>query len=151
MFDHSAKHQRALAGLMNGLGESILTQSDEELLAETTALGENPRAAAAEVRDVLRGAAKTFRQRHLRAAAAEYQRRAASLKRGWLDLPATPGDRRAMLASVFARNPRMESAFLTVQHREFKELSDADVESCLLQLKELGVLDEGDEGDGNDD
>lgn len=138
-------HERTLADLMNGLAEASLAMSDEALLTETRDGGEDPAWAAASVRDLLRATGKTFRQRHLRAAAAEYQRRTASLKRGWLDLPETPDQRRSLLASVLARNPRVESALLTMQHREFKELSDSDVESCLAQLKELGVLgdDEG--------
>ncbi len=146
MFDRSSRHETALSGLMNGMAEAVLSQSDEELLAETVSEGEDPSLAAASVRDILRTASKTYRQRHLRAAAVEYQKRSASLKRGWIDLPEAAGDRRTLLASVFARNPQMQSAFLTVQHREFKELSDADVESCLLQLRELGVLvDESDD------
>lgn len=146
MYSRIGQHQSSLTSLMNGLAESVLEQSDEDLLAESISSGESPKQAAAEVRDLLRSASKTFRQRHLRVAAAEYQKRVASLKRGWIDIPAAAGDRRALLASVFSQNPQMQSAFLTLQHREFKELSDADVESCLVQLRELGVLsDESDD------
>ena len=147
MSDRNGRHQSALAGLMNSLADAALSQTDEELHAEAASSGEEPAFAASEVRDLLRSASKSYRQRHLRAAALEYQKRVASLKRGWIDLPETAGDRRSLLASVFAMNPRMESAFLTLQHREFKELSDTDVESCLVQLRELGVLGEGDESD----
>jgi len=34
------------------------------------------------------------------------------------------------------------SPTLTAQHREFTSLTDTDVESCLKQLQELGLLDE---------
>jgi hypothetical protein len=76
------------------------------------------------------------------------------LQTRWVDLPDTAEERRALLGGLLARHPRMEAALVTVQHREFKELTDADVESCLAQLAELGVLDAAfDEGalDGEED
>jgi hypothetical protein len=47
-----------------------------------------------------------------------------------------------MLAALFAREPEMGSAWLTAQHRQFKNLSDLDVTSLLMQLKALGALDD---------
>src|SRR5206468_59918 len=54
-------------------------------------------------------------------------------------LPGSPEARRALLARLFETYPQMENAFLTVQHRDFKALSDGDVESFLRQLQELGA------------
>jgi hypothetical protein len=58
-----------------------------------------------------------------------------------VDLPDGVDARRALLAGIFERHPEMTDAFLTVQHRELRELTDADVESCLAQMLELGVFD----------
>ena len=131
----------ALSSLMDTLAEATPALSEADLTQECLDAGEEPAAAAAATRALLLGAAKSYRQRHLRAAAEEYKRRVARVGTRWVDLPETPEARRAMLAALFARNPTMQTAYLTVQHREFKELSDADVESTLVQLAELGVFD----------
>jgi hypothetical protein len=144
-------NKRALLGkerLYAGLAETYLTATDAEVLADCADAGEAPRAAADAVRALMHRAAKDHRQRHLRAAAAEYRRLSAAMQTRWVDLPVSPMARRSLLATVLAANPRIETAFLTVQHREFKELSDGDVESCLVQLAELGVLDLGPKEDG---
>ena len=130
----------AYDALLDALGEATLAMTEAELVRECRDADEDPAAVAASTRALLLGAAKDYRQRHLRAAAEEYRRRVAEIGTRWVDLPETPEARRALLASLFARNPTMQSAYLTVQHRDFKELSDADVESALVQLAELGVL-----------
>ena len=43
---------------------------------------------------------------------------------------------------MMSRKPEIGAALLTAQHREFKDLTDADIQSCLEQLGALGVLDE---------
>ena len=137
----------ALTAMMNTLAEATLTVEDDALFDEARGTGEDPLAAAEGVRTLLLKAVKDYRQRHLRVAAHEYRQRVRDIEAHWLDLPDQAGERRALLAAVFDRHPAMQSALLTVQHREFKELSDHDVESCLVQLAALGVLaDAGEEG-----
>jgi hypothetical protein len=41
-----------------------------------------------------------------------------------------------------SRKPEIGAALLTAQHREFQDLTDADIQSFLEQLGALGVLDE---------
>lgn len=133
------------AALMEALAETTFATSDAELVEECHLAGEDPAGVAAATRMVLLTAAKDFRQRHLRAAASQYKKRIAEMGTRWVDLPDAPSERRTLLASLFAVHPGMQSAYLTIQHRDFKELSDADVESCLIQLAELGLLDQQDQ------
>ena len=131
----------AYAAIMDALAETTLAVDDATLFDEARMASEDPLAAAEGVRTLLLQAAKDYRQRHLRMAANEYRQRVRDIEAHWIDLPDQAGERRTLLAAVLARHPAMQSALLTVQHREFKELSDHDVESCLIQLAALGVLD----------
>lgn len=131
-----------LAALMDALAESGRALDDGAVLAEARARGEDPVVAAEAVRSMLRDTGKRYRQRRLRAAVAEYRQARERLSTRWVELPDGVDERRALLASIFARHPEMTDAFLTVQHRELRELTDADVESCLAQMLELGVFDD---------
>jgi hypothetical protein len=139
----TAADDRARGQMYDELAELCLTLPEAELEAEVVALAGVPaETEILETQAILTRAAKDFRQRYLRAAAAEYKARIKALSTRWVDLPDSPADRRALLSWVFTRHPAMEAAFLTIQHREFKELTDGDVESCLMQLADLGVLDQ---------
>ncbi len=134
-------YEDELRAIMDALAESVAELSDEEILAETRAEGQDPNLAAEHVRQVLRTAAKVYQQRLLREARAQYERRVAAMREGKYSLPDSPEERRRLLADVFDRKPDIRSGLLTAQHREFSSLTDADVESYLKQLQELGVLD----------
>lgn len=133
-------YEEELRAMMDALAESVAEASDEEILAETIEEGEDPEAAAERVRNVLLDAAKAYRQRNLREAQRQYELHVAAMRERKYTLPTTPEERRTLLDLVFSRQPEMRSAFLTAQHREFRSLTDADVESYLKQLQELGVL-----------
>ena len=68
--------------------------------------------------------------------------RVAAMFKDDFPLPRSADERREMLNAFFASRPDIGSALLTAQHREFSELTDADVEDTLRQLKELGALDD---------
>jgi hypothetical protein len=133
--------EELLQAVNNALAESVAETSDAEILMELREAGESPADAAERVRLLLRNTAKTFRQRRLYESWEEYRRQSAALSQSTFPLPDSPEARRELLASVFTRYPQMQTAFLTIQHRDFKALADSDVESILRQLSQLGVLD----------
>jgi len=135
-------YEEELAAIMNALAESVAEASDGEILAETQEEGADPAEAAEHVRNVLLNAAKTYRQRRLREAQQQYEFHIAAMQERTYNLPATAEERQKLLDLVFAQQPAMRSALLTAQHRDFTSLTDTDVESCLKQLQELGLLDE---------
>ena len=55
-------------------------------------------------------------------------------------LPTSSGERRQLLEAVIARHQQADR-MLTAQHRDFKEMTDDDVESWLQQFGALGLLD----------
>ena len=91
---------------------------------------------------MLRGAVKAYEQRHLREAQKAYEKRLETIRQRPLTLPTTAENRRELLTLIMTGKPELGSALLTAQHREFKEWTDADVQSCLEELAALGVLDE---------
>lgn len=141
-------YETELRALMEALAESVVAATDEELINETREAGEDPTAAAEEVRAVLRNAVKAYEQRHLVEAQKAYEQRVDAIRRRTFSLPTTAENRRKLLNVVLTRKADLSSALLTLQHRDFTEWTDADVQSCLEQLGALGVLDEF-EGSGS--
>ena len=68
-----------------------------------------------------------------------------SLRTRSSSLPNTPEDRRKLFTLVMTRKPELGQALVTLQNREFKNFTDADIQSCLEQLGALGVLGEFEE------
>jgi len=133
-------YDEQLARIMNGLADSVLDLSDSELLAELQEEGVDPQVEAERTKNVLRAASKAYRKRKLEEAQRTYEKRVAEMRAKSYELPSSPSKQRELLAAVIAVRPDLQSALFTA-HRDFRELSDADVESFLKQLKELGVLD----------
>lgn len=129
-----------LCNVMDTVSEPVLLMSDEELLAEAVASGENPEQSAANVKALLQNAVKEYRQRRLRSAQEEYERETFASQRQ-ATLPNSTAERRILLNLVCTQKPDIGNA-LTLRHRNFDELTDADVESSLEELQELGALDD---------
>lgn len=130
-----------LCNVMDTVSEPVLLMSDEEVLAEAVASGENPEQSAANVKALLQSAVKEYRQRRLRSAQEEYEREAFASQRRQATLPNSTAERRILLNLVCTQKPDIGNA-LTLRHRNFDELTDADVESSLEELQELGALDD---------
>lgn len=122
---------------MDRLAEAVLDAPEAEIVAELGGT-EAFAARAQQVRALLWTTAKTFRQQALLDAIEEYQRQVKAAKEARFTLPSDPAARRDLLVSLFQRSPQIER--FTLQHRDFKTMSDADVDSVLKQLQALGAL-----------
>ncbi len=142
MAEKPRDYEAELLAIMNALAESVAEVPDANLLAEAREAGEDPGRTAARVRALLGRAVKDYEQRHLREAQKRYDEQVRALRARRYALPRTPEDRRKLFALVMSREPEIGGALLTAQHREFKDLTDADIQSFLEQLGALGVLDE---------
>lgn len=144
--------RNAYEALMDELAESVAVAPDEELIEDVSSDVDDESSSdiAQRTRRVLLGAVREHRQSKLREAHKEHERRASELQRRRHALPESPAERRALLDAVIARNAAIGNALLTAQHREFSELTDADIESYLRQLAELGALDEPSDEDSTE-
>lgn len=142
MSKNLSNSEKELNAIIDALADSLLGTPDSEILREAQEEGENVEAEVKKVRNVLLNAIKAHQQRRLREAKSQYERRVTGIRERKYGLPSSPEEQRSLLEVVFSRNPGIRSSLLTAQYREFTDLSDADIEGCLEQLKDLGILDE---------
>jgi len=135
-------YEAELRAIMDALAESAAQASDEEILAEVRESGEDPEAVAARVRGILSRAVTAYEQRRLRDAEESYRRRLESMRTQSRAIPATPERRRELFMAIMTRQPDLGTALVTLQNREFRSLTDADIQSALEQLAALGALQE---------
>jgi hypothetical protein len=133
-------HNGELQAILDALAESVVEETDAQLLTELQESGGDPRALLAHVKSVLHQAVKAVRQRPLREARQAYEAHRNELEHTSYSLPGSVDERRTLLMNVIAANPSV-GGMLTAQFREFDSLEDGDITSCLRQLAELGLLD----------
>ena len=131
-----------LNAIMTALADHAESLIDKDVLAEGAAEGLDPKKEGAAVRTLLLGAVLRGKKDRLRKAEEAHKQAVIALATRTAQLPETPAERRALLGRVVQRRPQMRDA-LTLQHRQFESLSDADVESALKQLDALGLLEDG--------
>lgn len=135
------RERLALERIMDGIVESILEASDEEIEDDVRALGEDPDEAAMRTRKVMLDAVRRFRAERRERARRQFEAESETLERREYDFPDTPEARLDLLVAAVKSQPWL-TGMLTVQHRDLRALPDEDVVSYLRQLAELGVLDE---------
>ena len=138
-------YERTLRLLMNEVSESVAEASDEDILEDVVQEGMEPGEIAENLRKRMLETVKAFRQSKLHAARKAYKEEIAALEQSRVQLPSTPAARRSLFHAVIAHDADLRGR-LTVQFRDLDELSDSDIESCLRQLRHLGVLDDYEEG-----
>jgi hypothetical protein len=133
--------EKKIRAFFEALADNVENLSDEELLAEIREEGRDPGAIATETRLLVQDTIKRFKQRALFAARQQHDRNEARLAALKLQLPTSPTDRRRLLDTAIARH-KQAGRVLIAQYRDFKEMTDEDVESWLEQFSALGLLDD---------
>ena len=133
------EYEKEFKAIMDALSESIIEATDQEIIEDYIENGQNPDEVADKVRAMLLNTANVFQKRNLICARKKYESRVREIRNSKDSIPATLKERRNLLASVFNKNPFVRD-MLTAQYRDFKNLSDSDIESLLQQLKALGAL-----------
>ncbi len=130
--------------------EAALEASDEEIREAMLEAGEDPKENADRLRAKMLEAAERGRKHRLKVLRKRWQRRAARIQGLDHGLPETPAQRLDLLYMVVEAEPALRQQ-ITVQHKDLKQLDDADVSRFLHQLAELGALDHLlDEEDGEE-
>lgn len=136
--------------LQHEVVEGVLAADASTLESMVREEGRDPHAVAEEVRQRLEVTVREFHARRRNALKTQHAQSVARLGERRRALPATPTERRALLGRAMGRS-RVASEAVTIQHREFKELTDEDVVSLLGRLADLGALppeDDPDDGSG---
>jgi hypothetical protein len=119
--------------VFDAIEASIVSASEADLRADVDEAGQSFSAIAQEVRETFARVQKQQRQIGLATARAGYAQ--ASKRRSPVTLPTAPDARKALLGLALARHPE-----LTAQFRDFGGMSDADIQSALEDLSDLGKL-----------
>ena len=134
-----------LEAMFDALAESICNESDDELLEDLRQEGVDPEAEANRLKDMMLDTLKAFRQRGLVSAQEGYRRRVEQLEKKKYPIPENRQAQRSLFSFVL-QQPQY-AGLVTAQYRDLKDLSDEDLETCLEDLAELGILDEMDKTD----
>lgn len=144
----SAEEQ--LEVLQQELIEDVLAADAATLDEMVREGGQEPAAVDDEVRQLLDASTRKFHARRREALKKNHARDAARLAERRRSLPSTTSERRALLERAIRLSPTAAAA-LTLQFRDFRELTDEDVSSQLSQLAELGALPPDDDPDAGGD
>jgi hypothetical protein len=137
MGDKAKNDSERLARIIDGLGDLILNATDDEILQSAREENRNTAETSARVKGILRRAVRSHQQVELIAARAGYKRQAAAMAEATFELPKTSEGRRSLFMAAMTQLPQLQVPF-TAQNRNFKELSDDDIE---VQLRKMALLD----------
>jgi hypothetical protein len=130
--------QEKLQSLMDALGDSILQETDEEIIEDLRQAGIDPEAEAGRLKTMMLNTVKEFQKRHLRAAREGYTRQMERLEKKTYSIPDDANERR-QLFSFFVKQPQY-AEFVTTHYRDLESLTDNDIKTYLEDLAELGIL-----------
>ncbi len=142
MPDNRRDYEKELDRIFDAAADAVEQQSEEEWRADLLAHAIDPDQYVAEGRQALLAGVKAFKQRHLRKAQRRHAQSVASYVQCKAHLPKTREKRRAAFDRALKRDPGLRQ--LTIQNRDFTELTDEDIESSLLQLFALDALTDDD-------
>ncbi|MCA9776501.1 MAG: hypothetical protein KC800_07295 [Candidatus Eremiobacteraeota bacterium] len=133
----SRDEDQELFNVMDALAESVLSLSDEELLEEAKAEGQDPAQIAQGMEEMLLAGVRE----HFRTKRESFQRDEKLSLSASKKLPESSKERRNLLERVLERLPKLSPKLaLTYQCRNLSELTDEDVASSLEDLQILGAI-----------
>ena len=138
MTNNRDEARRQLDRVADALARDVDQLNDDELLREAAESYGDPEKAAAETRGLIEAAIAAHGKRRLAAARQAYEAHAGKVRSKVVELPL---ERKRALIDRFASNDNQLREKLTMAARN-EEDSEADIDSFLEDLVELGVIDE---------
>jgi len=127
--------------LMDILADSLEPLAADAPLEENDGLNAEVVVRGEAVRQLLLGEVSNYRKHLAEEAMRHHAATIAEFLKHPYALPSDASAQRMLLHRVMTEYPHLQSS-LTLQHRDFKTLSDSDVESLLRQLAALGVFED---------
>ncbi len=137
MTNNSDEARRQLDRLADALARDVDRLTDDELLQEAAESYGDPEKAAAEIRGVIEAAIAAHGKRRLMAARHAYEAHTGKVRSKVVELSL---EKKRALIDKFAGNDNQLRERLTMAARN-EEDSEADIDSFLEDLIELGVID----------
>lgn len=134
MKDKPGKRTRPADRLAELVADELLAVSGQELEGMVREWGLEPKEAAQNVDAAFKEALKRRSKARLEEAKRTREKEVAKLSGGRLDLPT---DREELLVTLKARLAEIDSSQVTIQHRDFNDLTECDIRSLIRQLSAL--------------
>lgn len=134
--------------VLEELAASIEATEPVEIAADLKAGGFDLSEVESRMRASALSGIKAFKQKGLHRARARYQESTTRIERRTRGLTGSTEDRRWRFIHALEANPGIRSS-LTVQHRDFNEMTEQDIDSALEEMEILGVLGERDVDDAS--
>jgi GrpB-like predicted nucleotidyltransferase (UPF0157 family) len=130
--------------VLEELGSLIEAAEPAEVAADLKEGGHDLSEVEARMKTAALAGIKSFKQKGLHRARERYQESSSRIERRTQRLTGSSADRRRRFFDVLETNPGLRSS-LTVQHRDFNEMTEDDIDSALEEMEILGVLGEWDD------
>lgn len=130
MLNENIKYEDELSNLMNGLADSVLEMSDEEIEKEFQADEDD----SENIRQVLLNSVKTCRQEKLIESKKRHEQNLVSFQNTHYEIPEHPEAKRNLIESMMGNIAARHQTQLTTQFRDFKNLPDEDLDGIIKQL-----------------
>lgn len=132
-------HGQEWDGLLDGLAESVLSATDEELLEDARKTGRDPKTIGDSIESLLMSSVKIhFKAERERL---QIQNTVESIS-GRKRIPGTPQERWNLLSVLRQKLPQLAPGLATSHCRDYTQTTDADVLSDLEKFADLGILDQ---------
>ena len=133
-------HTDKLEKILDFLGDHIRSAPGDELIEAAREEGRDPGEENTRLKGLLLQKFKAHQQKKLEEARAGLQRELASMSEGNFNLPETPEEKRALFMATLSHISQQVQQTFTMQHRDWSDFSDEDIESSLKKLAQLGLL-----------
>lgn len=124
-----------LCRVAKGIAESISDMSKEDIVNEFREDGCNLRTEAIGVKNLMLQTIKKYRREKLKE---EYIHQVTKINNSNHNIPDTVEERKHVFMEIMFQQPDLWNS-LTLQHRDFNQFTDSDIENILKQLQELGI------------
>lgn len=131
--------QEESARVLNELAATIEAAEPAELATALQEGGHDLGEIESRMKTAALAGIKQFKQQGLHRARERYRESSARIERQSRGLKGSSADRRRRLFNALEANPDLRSS-LTVQHRNFNEMTEEDIDSALEEMEILGVL-----------
>ncbi len=130
MLNENLKNNDELSNLMDGLADSVLEIPVEEIEEEIKNKGDDTE----DIRQVLLNSVKACRQEKLIEAKKQHEQNLNLYQNTQYEIPETPTEKRNLIQSMLGDIANQNQSSLTMQHRDYEDMPEEDLDGVLQQL-----------------
>jgi hypothetical protein len=136
MLAENNKIENEFFNLMDGLADSVLEMSDEEIQEEIQTEGDN----SIQIRQILLNGVKKCQQQKLHKAKEQYGNSLKLYQNTSYEVPQNPFEKRNLIQELIKSFTQTQGSSLTFQHRDYENTPDEDLDGVLQQLFALKAV-----------